>query len=327
MPAPTDNPERDAESPPADMMPIRAVSALTGVNPVTLRAWERRYQLIRPVRTDTGHRLYTREDIDRIQKAQGLLDKGISISQAAKLINQGPSLTPETKAGPQVWRAYREQILQAIAAFDEPLLESIYQQALAHHPVRTVTRMLVIPSMEDLGARWREVPTGIVEEHFFSVFLRNKLGARFHHRSHHNTGPLLLCACLPGETHEIGLLLFALAASESNYRQILLGANVPLAELPLTAQRAGVDAIVLSGKIDPSTVVLANELPQLVQKAGVPVLIGGDMSVTSADAIIAAGAIPLGSEIDKSLQIVGQYLHNHPGQRRATGARKRDRLV
>ena len=68
-------------TPGTELYPIRAVSALTGVNSITLRAWERRYGLIKPVRTPKGHRLYTREDIDLIHKVTALLDKGVAISQ------------------------------------------------------------------------------------------------------------------------------------------------------------------------------------------------------------------------------------------------------
>ena len=64
----------------AGYFPIRTVSSLTGVNAVTLRAWERRHGLIKPHRTPKGHRLYTREDIHRIHRILSLLDAGYAIS-------------------------------------------------------------------------------------------------------------------------------------------------------------------------------------------------------------------------------------------------------
>ena len=67
----------------AGWFPIRTVSSLTGVKPVTLRAWERRYQLLTPRRTDKGHRLYSRDDIDRITRLQTLLEQGIPVREAA----------------------------------------------------------------------------------------------------------------------------------------------------------------------------------------------------------------------------------------------------
>ncbi|HWS03208.1 MAG TPA: MerR family transcriptional regulator, partial [Gammaproteobacteria bacterium] len=68
--------------------PIRTVANLTGVNPVTLRAWERRYQLLRPERTAKGHRLYSQQDVERIRKVLDLLDRGIAISQVTGLLEE-----------------------------------------------------------------------------------------------------------------------------------------------------------------------------------------------------------------------------------------------
>ena len=63
------------------LYPIRTVAAITGVNPVTLRAWESRYGLVRPRRTAKGHRLYSNREIDVINETLALLDKGVAISQ------------------------------------------------------------------------------------------------------------------------------------------------------------------------------------------------------------------------------------------------------
>ena len=301
----------DQKEKPNERFPIRTVSSLTGINSVTLRAWERRYKLIRPKRTDTGHRVYDQEDIDRINQAIGLVKKGVTISQAAKMINNGLELPVNAiETDHQTWLAYRQRILTAITTFDEALLEDVYQQALSHHPVQTVTRMLIIPSLKELGSRWENAEGGIAEEHFFSVFLRNKIGARFHHRSRNNTGPKLLCACLPNESHEIGILLFALAANENNYRQVMLGANVPLLELPIAVKRAQADAIVLSGKTELPLRVIDTELRYLTKAVEIPVFLGGEVIENKVELIETAGAIPMAANIQDSLQILDQHMNS-----------------
>ena len=68
------------------LFPIGTVSSVTGVNSVTLRAWERRYGLIKPTRTDSGHRLYSDEDIERIKLILELLDEGIAISRVKEAL-------------------------------------------------------------------------------------------------------------------------------------------------------------------------------------------------------------------------------------------------
>jgi len=286
----------------ASLYPIRTVSTLTGVNTVTLRAWERRYGLIRPTRTASGHRLYTQAQIDLINRVLVLLDKGIPISQvrAALESTEAPETPREPQAGP--WQRYRERMVSAIIRFDENALEESYNEALSLYPVDIVTRHLLLPLLAELGKRWETAEGSVAEEHFFGVYLRNKLGARFHHRARGNTGPRILLACLPGELHEVGVLLFALAAHDAGYRVVLLGANMPLEDLPTVVRRAEIDAIVLSGSMQPETGLLDARLPKLVSGAGVPVCVGGLTSVRHRDAIVAAGAEALGSDIDHGLR-------------------------
>ena len=75
-------------------LPIREVSRITGVNAVTLRAWERRYGLIVPHRTAKGHRLFSTEHIQRIQQILLWLNRGVSVSQIKPLLNAPPTLAP-----------------------------------------------------------------------------------------------------------------------------------------------------------------------------------------------------------------------------------------
>jgi DNA-binding transcriptional MerR regulator len=294
-------------SAPTELYPIRTVASLTGVNPITLRAWERRYGLIRPTRTDSGHRLYTREQIEQIQRVLALLEKGIPISQVRQVIEaRAEGAAPAVAKGP--WPAYLERMVSAITRFDENALEDTYNEALALYPADLVTRRLLLPLLEELGERWASAEGSVAEEHFFGVYLRNKLGARFHHRARGNTGPKLLIACLPGELHEIGALLFALAVQELGYRIVLLGANMPLADLPVVVRRAAIDAIVLSGSVTPSPELLTADLPRLVAAVRVPVCVGGLTSVKHRDALVAAGAHPMGAELEHGLRRLREIL-------------------
>jgi len=291
----------DTHSPsPERLFPIRTVAGITGVHPVTLRAWERRYHLIKPQRTPKGHRLYSQADIDRIHRVVGLLDQGISISQAATLVDaKGGGLDT---TGPDPWRPYLERMVAAITQFDEPVLDAVYNDALALYPVDVVTHQLIGPLLQLIGERWANHTGDVAEEHFFSAYLRNKLGARLHHQSHRGSRARLMAACLPDERHDFGLLLFCLSAVSHGYRLVLLGADMPLEELPGAARRSRSDAIVLSGATDPAHDLLSGWLPDLVRAAGVPVCIGGLGASRHAEAIEAAGAICLGADIPEGLR-------------------------
>ena len=222
-------------APPAEgLLPIRTVSSLTGVNAVTIRAWERRYGLIIPLRTPKGHRLYTQQDVERINRIVELLNQGISVGHVKPLLDQSPgnAATSSRTDDDNTWNDHQDKMLAAIERFDEPSLDSTYNDALSLYPLDIVNQRLTTPLLRLLGERWKKRETGIAEEHFFSVYLRNKLGARIHHLNQRGNGPLLLLACLPGELHETGLLFFTLAAVNAGYRVLVLGANTPLQQIP-----------------------------------------------------------------------------------------------
>jgi DNA-binding transcriptional MerR regulator len=290
------------------LYPIRTVSNLTGVNAVTLRAWERRYGLIRPHRTAKGHRLYTQGDIDLIQEVVDLLGTGVSIGQVKGQVGRA---RPSPAAGPapegDAWRTYQRRMLHAVERFDEPGLESAYSEALALYPVDVVTERLVNPLLRALGERWQDRRGGIAEEHFFATYLRNKLGARLHHLAAQRGRTRLLAACLPGEHHELGLLLFCLAAANHGFAFVILGADTPLDEVAHAQEQARCDGIVLSGSVDPTPAVLA-DLRALASRAGVPVLVGGHVAVRRDAAIREAGAHPLGTDLHAVLRRLPQLV-------------------
>jgi len=290
------------------VFPIRTVSSLTGVSAITLRAWERRYGLVKPDRTPGGQRAYTQANIDAIHQILAQLHKGVSIGQVRQQPPPTPARTSRARRPADLWQNYRVRMTAAIAQFDEDRLEDTYNDVLSLYPSELVTANVLQPLLVELGERWRNTSGSIAEEHFFGVYLRNKLGARFHHRARRDSGARLLAACLPGEFHEVGLLLFALAAHEDGFRPVLLGADMPLAELAPAAHRSRAAAIVLSGAIEPRPSLLAEELPALVAKAGVPVFIGGPRAVRDRDAIAAAGAVPLGEDVSHALKRLADAL-------------------
>lgn len=296
--------------PRSGLIPIRTVAALTGVNPVTLRAWERRYGLIKPVRTPKGHRLYTITDVELIKRIVTLLDSGMSIGQVDQVLSSDQEPV-EPQQPEDSWTHYRQRLIQAIAHFDEAAMNVIYNEALALYPIDIVTSKLIVPLLRELGQRWETALGGVAEEHFFSVFLRNKLGARFHHRNREARGPKLLTACLPGEQHEIGILLFTLAALDHDYRVVLLGANTPLEELPAVVRQAVCQAIVLAGSAEVPVSAVQNALPNLISQTQVPVFVGGQVTVCYPDELADSGAISLGNDIPLALNMIEATLRRH----------------
>jgi len=295
---------------PEDMAlyPIRTVSDLTEVNAITLRAWERRYGLFEPVRKASGHRLYTQAHIDLITRVVGLLDRGMRIGQIKAQLESERASQNDQAVVNDIWKRYVDRMIAAVIQFNEEGLEATYGEALSLYPADTVTEKLLMPLLKELGRRWAEDEGSIAEEHFFAFYLRNKLGARFHHRSKSKRGARLLLSCLPGDRHETGLLLFALAANVAGYRTILLGADMPLEELPAAVRKTACEAIILSGYLMPGSELLTQALPVLNEQAGVPIFIGGQSSIKVHDVLKKSNIHVLGTDINAGLARITEFV-------------------
>lgn len=287
-----------------DEFPIRVLEELTGVPATTLRAWERRYGLLHPKRSPSGHRLYNQQDVTRVREVLQWLRAKVPIREAAKRVKNAikPSEVHEFQ-GP--WNDFTERLLQAIENFHDSKIDAIYNECISLYPMDLVASMLIEPILQTLGERWATRPAGIAEEHFFAAYLRNKLGTRLHHESQRPRGRRLLVSGLPGDAHEIGLLMFALAALGRGYRVLYLGPDLPFAQIAQVQKRTEIAGVVVTGILDrPLSSAIAEELVQLVRDCPAPILVGGNFAVQHEHWVRAQGAYALpGSIIDSLGQI------------------------
>lgn len=236
-----------------------------------------------------------------------LLDRGVPISRityAAITEDHASAMTQEQL----FWQRMINRMITAIGQFNESVVESAYNEAMSLYPIETVTNRLLLPMLEKLGQRWESGEGTIAEEHFFGVYLRNKLGARFHHKKRLDNAPSFITACIPGERHEIGLLLFALSAYDHGYRCILLGADIPLSELPVALKQSGSDGIVLAASIVNDVRAFEKDLTDLVKSTSAPVFVGGIGSLIHKELIEKAGATALGTDFDFSFRQIADKL-------------------
>ncbi|MFV3291025.1 MerR family transcriptional regulator [Pseudomonas sp. NY11955] len=169
------------------LLPIGELARLTGVNPVTLRAWERRYGLLKPQRTAKGHRLYPLEQVERVEAILGWLQRGASVGQVRELLDK-PSSTPPKGD----WQARQFQLIEAIANLSQRALDHQLNQAMALYPAVTLCEQLLLPLLDLLDLRWRNYFNARLEQVFFHSWLRSKLGARIYHDNQWLQGPAVL---------------------------------------------------------------------------------------------------------------------------------------
>ena len=225
------------------LLPIREVSLQTGVNAVTLRAWERRYGLIRPLRTIKGHRLYSLEQIDVIHEVLSWLQRGVAVSQVKLLLQEEQHQPEETvdsfwAGGLQQWLGYIEDLAE------RPLDES-FNQVLTLYPPETLCRYLLLPLLERLQLRWNSQSATGVEQVFFLSWLRNKLGARIAHDNRLRTGAPLLMLNLSDRVMEPGFWLSAWLANYTGCPLSLYEWPIPSENLTFAVHKLKPRAVVL----------------------------------------------------------------------------------
>jgi len=260
-------------------LPIREVARRTGVNPVTLRAWERRYGLIVPQRTPKGHRLYSPEHLERIQKVITWLNRGVSVSQVKALLDapeqrfQAPALSD--------WLPIRESLAQAIAELAERRLDDQVNQAMALYPPTTVCERLLMPLLGDLHVRWQQQFGAHLERAFFHGWLRSKLGTRLYHNNRQLQGPPLVLVKHSDVPFDPELWLTAWLASTADCPVEVLDWPLPASELLLAVERFSARGLVLYA----SRPVHLDGLARQLANCPCPMMLAGPAAVIHSEAL------------------------------------------
>lgn len=222
-------------------MRIGELGRRTGQTPDVLRAWERRYGLLRPVRSGGNYRLYSPADEARVRAMGAHLAAGVPAAEAARLV-----LAEGEPAGPGAdFASAAEDLRRALDGFDDAGSQAALDALLGSFSFEIVAREILLPYLRSLGERWERGEATVAQEHFASVVLRGRLLALARGWDR-GAGPRALLACAPGEMHELGLILFGLALRAHGWRITYLGTDTPLETLQQAAARLEPRAVVLT---------------------------------------------------------------------------------
>jgi len=223
---------------------IGELSRRTGVSNELLRAWERRYGLLQPARTQGGYRLYSPEDERRVAAMRAHLERGLSAAEAARLAIDESTYGAPAPATPVLRRGV-EQLRATLDGLDETGAHAAFDRLLAELSVETVLREAVLPYLRELGQRWERGEITVGQEHFASGILRGRLLGLARGWGQ-GTGAHAMLACAPGEQHELGLIAFGLALRNRSWRVTYLGPDTPLDTIAEVAEALRPNAVVIA---------------------------------------------------------------------------------
>jgi DNA-binding transcriptional MerR regulator len=230
---------------------IHRFSKLTGLSPHVIRAWERRYGLVNPVRGENRYRLYTDEDVNLFRYLKSQVDQGLAIGELAELgrdqlQEQARMAHIDLNAEPPPSEGFVSELTQALENNDRAAFERKLNGALAVIPFEEALHRFLLPLQERVGLLWHDGELGVAQEHYASNHLKQKIFSAMNQFQTSDEGPIVVLACPANEWHEIAALTAAYVCRARGCRVNYLGANLPIPELNSYCQRIHPACVLLS---------------------------------------------------------------------------------
>jgi len=250
---------------------IKVVAKKTGLTQHVIRVWEKRYGAVTPERTGTNRRLYSTEQIERLQLLRESIEAGHSIGNIAKLPTDtlrglaaaAPQPTPHAAPDTSPARALAEECIAAIRGLDSGRLEGALNRSLVLLGHQGLLQQVVAPVTHQVGDLWRQGVITAAHEHFATAVLRTFLGARMPAYAPSASSPCLVVGTPAGQLHELGALIVMAAAAQMGWRVTYLGSSLPAAEIAGAALQNQAKAVALSIVYPDDDPALPGELANL----------------------------------------------------------------
>jgi DNA-binding transcriptional MerR regulator len=281
---------------------IGELSYRVGVSPDVLRAWEKRYGLLRPSRSAGGYRLYSERDEWRVRLMQQKLWSGLSTAEAARDVARMEHNSDMPDGSVETPAELAEKVGVALEHFDEDDAHALLDRLLGVHGLERAIRDALMPYLRELGERWARKEITVAQEHFASRLIEGRLLtlARGWNRG---PGRRAVVACPSGEQHTLPLVCFGLVLRTRGWRIVYLGADTPPSSVHMAADTISADVILLSAASSDRFVTITKDLRGLARRR--PLVLAG------------RGATPeLATELDV------QCLHDDPATAAETLSRR-----
>jgi DNA-binding transcriptional MerR regulator/methylmalonyl-CoA mutase cobalamin-binding subunit len=247
---------------------IAALARRTGVAADTLRKWEQRYRILQPTRTPGGQRRYSERDVARVEWLRARLSEGYRIGEAATLLG---------RLGAEPARSAQEQLramLDSIDRHEPDDLGVLLDQAFALNEVEVTLGRILSPLLRTIGESWGRGDISVADEHLVSEAVRSRLGQLLADAGGGVRGVAVL-ACAPGERHELGLMMAAIALRRDGWKVFYLGSDTPVADAVALTRRISARLLGISVATAERAQALERELASAELPAGVSLVVGG----------------------------------------------------
>lgn len=255
-----------------DTLPIREISRLTGVNSVTLRAWERRYGLIKPLRTHKGHRLYRTEDVELIKKIQAWLARGLAIGKISELLD--PNQFSYELNVENVWKTYLDELLALMSELNLGKLDAWFNQLFSVYPADIITDQLIVPALEHLdlsvygNATKKSILVNRVSEYLLMLTQRQRQSAKRER---------IAIIQLTAETNPLLNVLLHYGLTTSQFKSEIIGLSTTN-EMLFAVNQLGLNAIIIYNNACSSLGDFQKELQLFSQKIDKPIIVAGSVA-------------------------------------------------
>jgi DNA-binding transcriptional MerR regulator len=284
------------------------VTQKTGLSPDLLRAWERRYHVVRPRRSKSGQRLYSDDDIERLRDLHRAVLAGRTISQVARLDrNALARLVADDSSGTEAADAMpdedtaalgrlHDECWSAVQRIDAPALERLLRQAALRFSVPVLLDHLIAPLLREIGDGWEAGSLQPIHEHAASVEVQRFLTWIVQSTPSRPDAPLIAIATPAGQQMELGALMVAASAAAEGWRVAWFGPNLPARDIILGADLLSPAAVAISLVHQTREPGLHKELERIAHgiAARVPLLVGGRAAQGHALLLERLGALVLG---------------------------------
>jgi len=207
---------------------------LTGILAATIRVWERRYNIIKPQRTETNRRWYDDDDLRRLINVSVVYHSGIKISKIAKYseseLQEKAEFLMSDSAGSDI---NINSLIVAMFSFNSNAVNEILLRSIINIGFEETFSSVVFPFLRRVGIMWHTGSVNIGAEHFITNIFRGRLiSATDSLPPANDPNSKRVIMFLPdNELHEIGLLFYAYLIRKLGHEVLYLGQATPFSAL------------------------------------------------------------------------------------------------